>query len=125
VREVANWSIAWQHPAWRQIASAIHGSELPQPAERVARRPRRLPKRVPRRLWHLFWDVTPSALDLVRHADFVLARILDSADARPVAWLAQSMPSAAFRSVALKTGRLSPEVRRLARVLAGGGAWQN
>lgn len=115
VREVDNWSIAWQAPQWHQIAPAIRRIDLLEPPP-----PPRRPRRLPKRLGHLFWDVNISSVDPNRSADFVIARILEFGDPRALAWLVQSMPPEAFQSVARKPGRLKPEVRRLARALSGG-----
>jgi DNA-binding Lrp family transcriptional regulator len=115
-REVDNWSVQWLAPEWQRIAPLIHKVELPEPAPRLAKRPQRLPRRV----WHLFWDVNPARVDLDRHADYVINRVLEAGDSRAVAWLIQAYPPDALRSVAAKPGRISPEVRRFARALAGG-----
>jgi DNA-binding transcriptional ArsR family regulator len=114
-REVDNWSVEWRSPEWRRIAPAIHQTKLPEPQRNVAHQPRRLPKR----LWHLFWDVNPARTDLNHYADFVIKRVLEAGDPRALAWLVQTMPAEALRSVARKPGRLKPEVRRLAETLSG------
>jgi hypothetical protein len=64
--------------------------------------------------------VNPASIDLRRHADYVVARVLEFGDRNALAWLVASLPAEAFRSVAHKSDRLSPEVRRLADVLARG-----
>jgi MarR family len=116
VREVENWSVEWCSPEWRRIAPAIHRTQLSEPVPK-ARHP---PRRLPRRLWHLFWDVNPARIDLGRRNDYVARRVLEVGDPRAVAWLARTLPREALQAVAEKPCRVTPEVRRLARALAGG-----
>lgn len=116
VKTVETWMIQWRSPVWWQIAPAIHRVILPESAHPRTRIPRGLPKR----FWHLFWDVNPASTDLRRHADFVVTRVLESGDPRAVAWLVTTFPRAALRAVAVRPGRIKPEVRRLAMALAGG-----
>jgi hypothetical protein len=115
-KEVENWSVVWRSPEWRRIAPAIHRTELSEPALK-ARRP---PRRLPRRLWHLFWDVNPARTDLRRYGDDVARRVLEARDSRALAWLARTMPPEVLQAVAEKPGRVTPDVRRLAGMLARG-----
>ena len=115
-KEVENWSVVWRAPEWRQIAPAIHRTQLSEPVPK-ARRPSR---RLPRRLWHLFWDVNPARTDLRRYADDVARRVLEARDPRALAGLARTMPAEVLQQVAERQGRVTPEVRRLAGMLARG-----
>jgi DNA-binding Lrp family transcriptional regulator len=118
-REVENWSIEWRSPEWWRLAAAVDRIYPPTFAGTRKAIPRQ-PRRVPRRFWHLFWDVNPESIDLRRHADYVVARVLEFGDRNALAWLVVALPAEAFRSVARKSDRLPPEVRRLADVLARG-----
>lgn len=118
-REVDNWSIEWRSPDWWRLAAAVARTPLPESAPHA--RAARPPRRVPRRFWHLFWDANPASVDLRRHSDYVVARVLEFGDRNAVAWLVASLPAEAFHSVARKSStRLKPEVRRLADALARG-----
>jgi hypothetical protein len=42
---------------------------------------------LPRRLRWLFWDVDPGSIDLARHRDFVIPRVLEHGGIAEVRWL--------------------------------------
>jgi hypothetical protein len=61
----------------------------------------------------LFWDCEPGSLDLHKHRDFLIRRVLESGDWSAIQWIRGAMGDAAIREWFLSKngGRLDP--RRL------------
>jgi hypothetical protein len=49
--------------------------------------PSHQPHQLPRRLYSFFWDVDPKQVDLRRHAEYVIARLLEHGDLGAIRWL--------------------------------------
>jgi DNA-binding MarR family transcriptional regulator len=76
---------------------------------------------VPARLRHLFWNVAPGQLDVVRSGGFIARRLLQAGDPEGLAWGAATLTSADWEHGA-RTRGLDPRTRRLARNLAAAAA---
>jgi hypothetical protein len=44
-------------------------------------------RRLPRRLGKFFWDVSPDQIDLNRHSEYVIARLLEHGDLVAIQWV--------------------------------------
>ena len=93
VRLVRYWIADLPHAAWtRDVLVAANAVEPPTGAP-----PAVPPRRVPPAYGHAFWNVDPRAIDPVRHADFVAARLLQLDDAGAWAWAARHLPARSLR----------------------------
>ena len=57
----------------------------------------------------LFWDVDPKNLDNKKHADFIIARVLEEGSDEAVAWLLDSYSTSEIERVVCNSRRLSPQ----------------
>ena len=79
---------------------------------------RRLPEVLRRNAARLFWDVDVGGIDLNRHADFVLGRVLSLGDAEAVLCLRREFGDEALQDfVARASHRLDARSRRFFEVV--------
>jgi hypothetical protein len=66
---------------------------------------------VPNQFHHFFWDADPAAIDLRRHAAYVIARILETGSLRAVWWLQRQYPTGTILHVLASNKGLSARSR--------------
>jgi hypothetical protein len=64
----------------------------------------------------LFWDTDRQKLDLVRHADYIITRVLEKGDLEDWNWLRWTYGEARIARVTRENGKLNRETAHL---------WQN
>jgi hypothetical protein len=67
---------------------------------------------IPSQFHRFFWDTDPAAIDLHRHAAYVIERILDTGSLRAVWWLQLQYPTSAILKVLASSKGLSTRSRR-------------
>jgi hypothetical protein len=67
---------------------------------------------IPSQFHHFFWDTDVAALDLHRHATYIIARILETGSLRAVWWLQRQYPTSAILQVLASSKGLSARSRR-------------
>jgi hypothetical protein len=67
---------------------------------------------IPSQFHRLFWDTEPSAIDLHRHAAYVIGRILETGNLRAVWWLQLQYPTSTILQVLASSKGLSARSRR-------------
>lgn len=67
---------------------------------------------IPSQFHRFFWDADPTAIDLHRHATYVIGRILDMGSLRAVWWLQLQYPTSAILEVLASSKGLSARSRR-------------
>jgi hypothetical protein len=74
--------------------------------------PNDLPRRIPAKFASLFWDGDLSTLDVDRHREQVLERVLQDGDLESVRWVLETYGDAVVRGFILEHGarRLDPKV---------------
>ncbi|MDX6666643.1 MAG: hypothetical protein QOK04_23 [Solirubrobacteraceae bacterium] len=98
------------HPRYREVAAALQRVEPPLPER---------DERVPARLRHLFWNTSPTQLEVERGGDYIARRLLRTLDPAGLAWGARNLDGSHWRAAAQARG-LDPAVRALAENLAAG-----
>ena len=67
---------------------------------------------IPAELAWLFWDVDPAAIDLVRHRDYVIERIMTRGDWRAMRWLVEHVEKSDLAAFLRRRGHvLTPRDR--------------
>lgn len=61
---------------------------------------------IPAELAWLFWDVDPAAIDLARHRDYVVERIMMRGDWRAMRWLVAHVDKGDLAEVLARRGHL-------------------
>jgi len=75
---------------------------------------------IPAELAWLFWDVDPSAIDLVRDRDYVIERIMARGDLEAMRWLARQVERDVLADFLGRKGhRLAPRERAFWSLIAG------
>lgn len=100
-----------RHPAYRALAPILAQVEPPQ----VDR-----DDDVPANLGHLFWNTSPSQLNIAHGGDYIARRLLRTLDPAGLAWGARNLTPAHWRAAAQARG-LDPAVRALAENLTADG----
>lgn len=68
----------------------------------------------------LFWDADPSEIEIDRHADYVLERVMSRGDFAAMRWLASAYSMEALADFLARKGhRLAPRERAFWSVMAG------
>jgi len=67
---------------------------------------------IPLPFHRFFWDTDPSAIDLHRHAAYVIGRILETGSLQAVSWLQREYPTNAILYVLASSKGLSARSRR-------------
>jgi len=75
---------------------------------------------IPAELTWLFWDVDPAAIDLDRHRDYVIERIMSRGDWAAMRWLARQFERESLADFLRRKGhRLAPRERAFWSLIAG------
>jgi hypothetical protein len=75
---------------------------------------------IPAELAWLFWDVDPATIDLDRHRDYVVERIMARGDWVAMRWLARHVEREALADFLRRKGhRLAPRERAFWSLIAG------
>ncbi len=61
----------------------------------------------------LFWDTNPENIDLDKHAQYVIERVLDHGNDKEVRWLRNFYNFALIKKVVMKSRSLRPETKNL------------
>jgi hypothetical protein len=69
---------------------------------------------IPREIAAYFWDVDLASLDLVKHEDYVIERLMSRGDLQAMAWLRANIDVAALQSFLRRRGRQRLAPRELA-----------
>jgi hypothetical protein len=67
---------------------------------------------IPSQFHRFFWDTDPAAIDLHRHAAYVIARILETGSLQAVWWLQRQYPTSVILQVLASNKGLSARSRR-------------
>lgn len=67
---------------------------------------------IPSQFHRFFWDTDPAAIDLHRHATYIIARVLEIGNLRAVWWLQLQYPTSAILQVLASSKGLSARSRR-------------
>lgn len=67
---------------------------------------------IPSQFHRFFWDTDPSAIDLHRHAAYVIARILETGSLQAMWWLQRQYPTSTILEVLASSKGLSARSRR-------------
>lgn len=97
-----------RHPRYRTLTAAFAKVEPPE-AQRE--------EHVPAALKHLFWNTSPSQLEVAHGGEYIARRLLRTLDPAGLAWGARNLDAAHWR-VAARARGLEPSVRALAENLA-------
>lgn len=117
-KEMVVWRANLRHPRWRDLSPHLDRVELPG-RESTSDGPRRSgDTRVPGHLLHLFWNTAPEQLDVESSGPYIARRLLRTMDIQGLAWGAVTLRAEDWRGGAAARG-MDPEVRQLARNLAG------
>jgi MarR family len=116
-RAVEVWHANIQHPDWTELAKGL--AKAQPPVKSARRTPRG--KRVPPRLRHLFWNVSPTQLDIDAAGPSIARRLLRTEDPEGLAWGVEQLKPGDWREGARARG-LDPGVRAMAENLAGHGS---
>jgi len=75
---------------------------------------------VPEHLRHLFWEVDPNEIDLVRHADYVMERVMTRGGWEAMRWLRTSYSSKEIAGFLRRRGeRITPRDRAYWSLVSG------
>jgi hypothetical protein len=75
---------------------------------------------IPSSLEWLFWDVDPSTIELDRHADYVLERVMSRGDFEAMRWLVATYSKAVLAEFLSRKGQqLAPRERAFWSLMAG------
>jgi transcriptional regulator with XRE-family HTH domain len=74
------------------------------------------PRKLPPAMRHLFWDTDRHKLDLVRHTDYIITRVLEKGDLEDWHWLRWTYGAARIARVAKENRKLNRQTAHL---------WQN
>lgn len=75
---------------------------------------------IPEELHWLFWEVDPAEIELERHRDYVLERIMTRGDWAAMRWLIRTVPAETLGEFLSRKGqRLPPRERAFWSVIAG------
>ncbi len=75
---------------------------------------------IPVDLAWLFWDVDPGAIDLVRHRDYVIERVMTRGDWYAMRWLVEHVEKSELAAVLRRRGHvLTPRGRAFWSLMAG------
>lgn len=99
---------------------ASRGGRLsPREMRRVATRDT-LDQVIPDDVRWLFWEVDPDTIDLERHRDYVLERVMARGDWTAMRWLIRTVPAAQLAEFLVRKGkRLAPRERAFWSLIAG------
>ena len=119
---VANVLGAWSLPAlveqfkspWRRAHAPLEIHLYPE-KDHFEYRWANPSKKLPKRMWRLFWDTDPAELDLVRHADYIIARVLEKGDLEEWNWLRWTYGEARIASGLRQKGKVGPATVHLWR----------
>jgi hypothetical protein len=64
-------------------------------------------RRLPRRLYSFFWEVNPKQVDLRRHAEYVIERLLEHGDLSAIRWLLKTYSERQIVRVVKRSRQLS------------------
>lgn len=73
--------------------------------------------RLPRDLWPLFWDCDPEQLELVRHATFIIERLMVYTTPAAYQWLLDTYPRQRLQEVVAGSRRLGGRDRNFWRLI--------
>ncbi|HEX7671443.1 MAG TPA: hypothetical protein VF395_17740 [Polyangiaceae bacterium] len=76
---------------------------------------------VPDEVARLFWDVDPASVDLDRHRDYVMERIMDRGTWEAMRWLRRTYPREALADFLLRKGKrlIAPRERAYWALVSG------
>lgn len=77
------------------------------------------PDRLPRWLHWCFWDVDPQQIDLRRHAEYVIARLLEHGDLAAIRWLLRTYSKRQIARVVRQSRQLSRKTANFWRLRLG------
>jgi hypothetical protein len=97
-----------EHPRWRELVPRLR-RVMPPKAQRD--------ERVPARLHHLFWNSSPTQLEVARGGPYIARRLLRTLDPAGLAWGARNLDAEDWLQAAHARG-LDPATKTLARNLA-------
>jgi hypothetical protein len=109
--EVTVYRVRFGSPEWLALAPAVAKIRVATPDARPHA------KRVPPHLLHLFWNTSPSQLDVATSAPYIARRLITAFDPDGLAWGTANLPASAWEHAAATRG-LDPARRALARNLA-------
>jgi DNA-binding MarR family transcriptional regulator len=98
------------HPSYRALAPLLARVVPPQFGR---------DEEVPARLRHLFWNTSPTQLNVAHGGEYIARRLLRTLDPSGLAWGARNLGAADWRAAARARG-LAPSVKALAENLAAG-----
>jgi len=67
---------------------------------------------IPSQFHRFFWDIDVAAIDLHRHATYIIARILETGNLQAIWWLQRQYPTSAILQVLASSKGLSARSRR-------------
>lgn len=79
----------------------------------MAKKQKILKKKIIRFRPELFWDVDPKTIDLKKHAEYIIERILDFGNDKEVYWLVHYYPHRIIRDTVQKSRALDPKSKAL------------
>lgn len=75
---------------------------------------------IPDELHWLFWDVEPDSIDLEKHRDYVLERVMTRGNWQAMRWLVRTFPGRQLSDFLARKGeRLPPRERAFWSLIAG------
>jgi hypothetical protein len=99
-------------PRWAELAPMLAHVQPPANAGAWRR-----DAQVPKRLWHLFWNTSPSQLDVGHGGPYIARRLLSTMDLDGLAWGARNLRASDWERARQARG-LDTKARSLARNLA-------
>jgi hypothetical protein len=100
---------------WRQARAPL-GIHLDPEQSRYEYRWVTPPRKLPQAMQRLFWDTDRQRLDLARHADYIIIRVLEKGDLEDWNWLRWTYGEARIGRVTRENVKLNRETAHL---------WQN
>lgn len=76
-------------------------------------------RRLPRYLRQFFWDVAPGQIDLGKHSDYVIARLLEHGDLAAVRWVLATYTKRKIATVVKQSRQLSRKTANFWRLRLG------
>jgi hypothetical protein len=77
------------------------------------------PRRLPRRLHQFFWEVDSKKVHLDKHADYIIARLLEHGDLAAIRWLLTTYTERQIAGVVKQSRQLSRKTANFWRLRLG------